>query len=61
MSMIMNQDKMKALAVELAKDLKTQEDLSAFSAQLKKMTVEAALGAEMETHLPISNGTRGPT
>ena len=61
MSMIMNQDKMKALAVELAKDLKTQKDLSAFGAQLKKVTVEAALSAEMETHLPISNGTRGLT
>ena len=47
----MNQEKMKALAAELAKDLKTPEDLSAFSAQLKKMTVEAALGAEMEAHL----------
>lgn len=51
MRMTMNQEKMKALAAELAKDLKTPEDLSAFSAQLKKMTVEAALGAEMEAHL----------
>ena len=51
MSMTMNQEKMKALAAELAKDLKTPEDLSTFSAQLKKMTVEAALGAEMEAYL----------
>ena len=51
MSTIMNQDKMKALAAELAKDLKTPEDLSAFSAQLTKITVEAALNAEMENHL----------
>ena len=51
MSMQMNQDKMKALALELAKDLKTPEDLSAFSAQLTKITVEAALNAEMENHL----------
>lgn len=43
--------KMRELAKELAKDLKTPEDLSAFSAQLKKITVEAALGAEMEEHL----------
>ncbi len=47
----MNQDKMKALATELAKDLKTPEDLNAFSAQLTKITVEAALNAEMENHL----------
>jgi len=47
----MNQDKIKALALELAKDIKTPEDLSAFSAQLTKITVEAALNAEMEEHL----------
>jgi len=46
----MNQDKIKALALELAKDIKTQEDLSAFSAHLTKITVEAALNAEMEEH-----------
>lgn len=51
MSMPMNQDKIKALALELAKDIKTPEDLSAFSAQLTKITVEAALNAEMEDHL----------
>lgn len=47
----MNQDKIKALALELAKDIKTPEDLSALSAQLTKITVEAALNAEMEEHL----------
>jgi len=47
----MNQDKIKALALELAKDLKTPEDLSAFSAQLTKITVESALNAELEHHL----------
>jgi len=47
----MDQDKIKALALELAKDVKTPEDLSALSAQLTKITVEAALSAEMEEHL----------
>jgi transposase-like protein len=51
MGQTMNQDKIKALALELAKDIKTPEDLSAFSAQLTKITVEAALNAEMEEHL----------
>lgn len=51
MSMTMKQTKINALAAELAKDLKTPEDLSALSAQLTKITVEAALKAEMETHL----------
>ncbi|BFM17105.1 hypothetical protein R50073_32880 [Maricurvus nonylphenolicus] len=47
----MDNDKIKAMAVELAKGLKTPEDLSALSAQLTKITVEAALNAEMEEHL----------
>jgi len=51
MSTMMNQDKMKALAAELAKGLKTPENLSKFSAQLTKITVEAALNSEMENHL----------
>lgn len=51
MSMTMNQAKIKALASELAKEIKTPEDLSAFSAQLTKITVEAALNAEMTDHL----------
>jgi putative transposase len=44
-------EKLKELASELARDIKTGEDLSALSAQLVKLTVEAALSAEMENHL----------
>jgi len=51
MSIVMNEKEMRALAAQLAKNLKTEKDLSDFSRQLKKMTVEAALGAEMEDHL----------
>jgi len=47
----MNQDKIKALTLELAKDIKTPEDLAAFSSQLTKITVEAALSAEMQAHI----------
>ena len=50
----MDQEKLKALAKELAKDIKTPEDLSALSAQLTKLTVEAALNGEMEHHLGYS-------
>ena len=39
----MNQNKIKVLALELAKDIKTPEDLATFSAHLTKITVEAAL------------------
>ena len=45
------EEKLKQLAGELAKDIKTGEDLSSLSAQLVKLTVEAALSAEMENHL----------
>jgi putative transposase len=44
-------EKLKLLAKELALDIKTGEDLSALSAQLVKLTVEAALSAELENHL----------
>lgn len=51
MGTTMNQAKLKALATELAKDLKTPEDLSVLTAQLTKITVEAALNAELDHHL----------
>lgn len=50
----MTNDKLKALAAELAKDIKTPEDLSRLSAHLTKLTVEAALNAEIEDHLGYS-------
>lgn len=51
MSKTMDHKKLKAMAEELAKDLKTPEDLSQLSAFLTKMTVEAALKGEMDHHL----------
>jgi len=47
----MDEQKLKALAAELAKDLKTEADLNQFSRMLTKLTVEAALGAELTGHL----------
>ena len=46
-----NQQKLRTFAGELAKDIHTQDDLADLSASLVKMTIEAALGAEMEHHL----------
>lgn len=43
--------KLQSMADELAKDLKTPEDLSQLSAVLTKLTVEAALKGEMNHHL----------
>lgn len=43
--------KLVALAAELAKHMKTESDISSLSQLLTKLTVETALGAEMEEHL----------
>lgn len=51
MSTEIDQQKLKAMAKELAKSIKTEKDLGDFSRQLLKLTVETALGAEMEEHL----------
>ncbi|WP_416041986.1 IS256 family transposase [Edwardsiella ictaluri] len=47
----MNEKQLQALANELAKNLKTPDDLSQFDRLLKKISVEAALNAEMSHHL----------
>ncbi|CCG88529.1 IS256 family transposase [Erwinia piriflorinigrans] len=47
----MDEKQLKALANELAKNLKTPEDLSQFDRLLKKISVDAALNAEMSHHL----------
>ncbi len=51
MSSKMNRNKLQALANELAKDVKTPEDLNNLSSFLTKLTVEAALKVEMDHHL----------
>ncbi|GLW38333.1 hypothetical protein Pcaca04_22690 [Pectobacterium carotovorum subsp. carotovorum] len=47
----MDEKKLKALAAELAKDLKTESDLNQFSRMLTKLTVETVLNAELTDHL----------
>lgn len=47
----MNKKELEAFAKEAAKSLKTEKDLSDFSRMLKKVTVEAALNAELDDHL----------
>lgn len=46
----MDEKKLKALAAELAKILKTEDDLNQFSRMLTKLTVETALNAELTDH-----------
>ena len=49
--MQMNKKELEAFAKEAAKGIKTPQDLNEFSQMLKKITVEAALNAEMDEHL----------
>lgn len=49
--MQMNKKELEAFAKEAAKGIKTSQDLNEFSQMLKKITVEAALNAEMDEHL----------
>src|SRR5690606_2266569 len=54
MSRTMNEQDMaqlKAHVTKLAKDLKSEADLGDLTQQLMKMTVEAALSAELDDHL----------
>lgn len=47
----MDEKKLEALAKELSKDIKTQDDLAALSRRLVKLTVETALNEELNDHL----------
>ena len=58
----MNKKESEALALKAAESIKTEQDLNDFSRVLKKITVEAALGAELDEHLgydkhPLSDNT----
>ena len=47
----MNPKELVAFTKEAAKSMKTEKDLSDFSCMLKKVTIEATLGAELDDHL----------
>ncbi|EEJ3798570.1 IS256 family transposase [Salmonella enterica subsp. enterica serovar Gaminara] len=47
----MDEKKLKALAAEFAKGIKTEADLNQFTRMLTKLTVETALNAELTEHL----------
>lgn len=47
----MDEHKLKSLAAEWAKGLKTEADLNVFSRMLTKLTVETALNTELTEHL----------
>jgi len=47
----MNNEEIQKLAKAAAKNLKTEQDLNEFSNMLTKISVEAALNAELDEHL----------
>jgi len=51
MSSAFDETKLKAMAKELAKDIKTEKDLSDLSRALLKLTIETALNKELDEHL----------
>ena len=57
--MNLDREKLKALANGLAKDIKTEKDLNALSAELLKMTVEAGTGPPCSESTRIFNGLTG--
>ena len=57
----MNKEELQALAKVAAKNLKTEQDLNEFSEMLTKITVEAALNAELDDHLGYSKHEKADT
>lgn len=53
-SLMIDRKKLEAMAKELAKDIKSEADLGDLSKQLMKLTVETALGAELDEQLGYS-------
>ena len=52
---------LQSIANELAKNVKTEDDLNQLSRQLLKMTVEAALTAELDEHLGYAKHSKSRT
>ena len=55
---MMNEQKLKDLAAEFAKGIKTEDDLNQFTRLLTKRTVETALNAELTEHLGHEKNAR---
>ena len=55
---MMNEQKLKDLAAEFAKGIKTGEDLNQFAQLLTKITVETALNAKLTEHLGHEKNAR---
>ena len=47
----MNKEELKTIALAAAQNIKTEQDLNEFTQALRKITIEAALNAELDDHL----------
>lgn len=56
----MNKKALETFAKQAAKGIKTKADLNDFRAMLTKVTVEAALNAELEHHLGYQKNDKAP-
>jgi len=57
----MNKEELQALAQVAAKNIKTEQDLNEFRQMLSKITIEAALNAELDDHLGYSKHEKTKT
>lgn len=57
----MNKDELQALGLAAAKNIKTEQDLNEFRQMLTKISVEAALNAELDDHLGYSKHEKANT
>jgi len=54
MTIVLDEQRLKELAAELAKDINSEKYLGALSSRILKLAVEAALGAEIEEYFGYS-------
>ncbi|RUQ95149.1 transposase [Legionella septentrionalis] len=59
--MVLNREALEAFAREATKTLKTEKDLNDFSQLLTKITIEAALTAELDEHLGYEKHVKSST
>lgn len=57
----MNKEELQEIAVAAAKNIKTEQDLNEFRQMLTKITVEAALNAELQEHLGFAKHEKANT
>ena len=55
----MNKEELQAIGLAAAQNIKTEQDLNEFRQMLTKISVEAALHAELDAHLGYAKHEKG--